>query len=339
MSRFTINAVEGPLYDDELESHGAHFTQSSLYRRWQENRGLTVERFVMKEHEAPILFFQTITAPLVAGRNQIYIPHGPVALTPNLSAEHIAEFKKNLLTIAKVRKAAFVRLDPPTTADLFNQLFGQAPKLASHSVLAQPRYEWILDISPSIENIFDSFPKDTRYSIRTSEKRGTSTKIITENFLAHLDDFYRLMSDTAKRNHFKLHPKSYYEKVFIETEKARGGYLVVATFDDQPLVINLIVTFGTTALHIFGGSSSEHRDKLPSYLAHYEGIKEAKRRGSTKYSFGGVSYGQDQKESWVDLTSFKKNFPGVATDLGKLYDFPISRLWYYFYIIAKLFRK
>ena len=57
MSRFTISAVEGPLYDNELAACGAHFTQSSLYRLWQEDRGVTVERFVLKENEQPVLFF------------------------------------------------------------------------------------------------------------------------------------------------------------------------------------------------------------------------------------------------------------------------------------------
>lgn len=52
---FTINAIEGPLYDAELAGHHAHFAQSSLYRDWQKERGLTVERFVIKEHEAPVL--------------------------------------------------------------------------------------------------------------------------------------------------------------------------------------------------------------------------------------------------------------------------------------------
>ncbi len=338
MTHFVVTAVEGPLYDNKLTAHGTHFTQSSLYRQWQEDRGFTVERFVLKENEQPVLFFQTITAPLIFGKNQLYIPHGPVALINEISLEAIAEFKKSLQNIAKIRRAIFVRFDPKTP-DLFDQMFGRAPRLAYHSTLTQPRYEWILDISATTEKLFDTLPKDTRYSIRTSERRGAEVKTVTENFSVYLEDFYRLLEATAARNNFRPHPRAYYQKVLAETEKAKGGFLVVSSFDGQPLTINLVTIFGATALHIFGGSSSEHRDKLPSYLAHWAGFKEAKRRGATKYSFGGISHGEDQKENWADITAFKKNFPGTVMDFGPLYDFPISRLWYYLYILGKLIRK
>ncbi|MDQ5957834.1 MAG: hypothetical protein QG665_161 [Patescibacteria group bacterium] len=336
---FTINAIEGPLYDAELAGHHAHFAQSSLYRDWQKERGLTVERFVIKEHEAPVLFFQIITAPLVGNKNQLHIPHGPVFLTNAPSANLIREFKKQLISIAKVRQAVFVRFNPDLKyQNLFTKHFYFTPSAIKHSVLTQPRFEWVMDIGQDIANIFDSLPKDTRYSIRTAEKRGAETKIITENFLDHLDNFYQLLDETAKRNHFHLHPKSYYEKILSETEKSHTGFLVVTSFNNEPLVINLVVVFGGTALHVFGGSSSDYRDKLPSYLAHWTGINEAKKRFATKYSFGGVSTANDKKESWADLTNFKKNFPGTEADFGPSYDLPIRRLWYYLYIFRKLIR-
>ncbi|MEK7136099.1 MAG: peptidoglycan bridge formation glycyltransferase FemA/FemB family protein [Patescibacteria group bacterium] len=340
MSNFTINAVEGPLYDDELATHGAHFTQSSLYRLWQEDRGFTVERFVIKDNEKPILFFQAISAPLFLGKKQMYLPHGPVSLTANISPALVLAYKKFLLDIAKVRRAIFVRFDPSLEITTnFHQHFSLAPQLAYHSTLTQPRYEWILDISGTEEKLFASLPKDTRYSIRTAERRGAETKIEVENFLSYLATFYELMTETADRNGFRLHPKSYYEKVFIESEKNRKGFLVIVSFAEQPLVINLITIFGTTALHVFGGSSSAQRDKLPSYLAHWTGFLASRSRGALNYSFGGVAHNEDKKESWIDLTAFKKNFPGVVTDFGPIYDLPISRLWYYLYILGKIFRQ
>ncbi|OHA58915.1 MAG: hypothetical protein A2571_00860 [Candidatus Vogelbacteria bacterium RIFOXYD1_FULL_44_32] len=339
-NQFTINAIEGPLYDTELSSHNAHFAQSSLYRDWQENRGLTVERFVIKENGAPALFFQIITAPLIGNKNQLHIPHGPILLTSTPSEDLIREFKKQLIRIAQVRQAVFVRFNQDLKyQNLFTKHFSFTPPAIKHSVLTQPRFEWVMDISQDINNIFDSLPKDTRYSIRTAEKRGAETQIITENFLDHLDNFYKLLNETAKRNHFQLHPKSYYEKVLIETEKSHAGFLVVTSFDNEPLVINLLIIFGNTALHIFGGSSAQHKDKLPSYLAHWAGINEAKKRLATKYSFGGISTPNDKKESWADLTNFKKNFPGTEVDFGPSYDLPIKRLWYYLYIFRKLIRR
>ncbi len=340
MNNFSVSAVEGPLYDNEIANLGAHFTQSSLYRSWQEKRNFEVERFVLKQNNEPLLFFQTITAPLAFGKNQIYIPHGPIALQENITPEIIRELKTSLKQIARVRRAIFVRFDPDQKiSKMFNKYFTLSPKLAYHSTLTQPRYEWVMDISNDEKNLLEKLPKDTRYSIRTSQQRGAKVDIITENFANYLPDFCKLLDETGQRNGFRPHPSSYYELVLNQTEKSKEGFLVVVSFEEKPLVINLVTIFGSTALHVFGGSSSDHRNKLPSYLAHWAGFIEAKKRGATTYSFGGVSYGEDQKATWTDLTAFKKNFPGEARDFGHLYDLPISYLWYYLYILGKIFRQ
>ncbi|OHA60100.1 MAG: hypothetical protein A2589_00250 [Candidatus Vogelbacteria bacterium RIFOXYD1_FULL_46_19] len=343
MGRLTIsNITNNEPWPNKAEAE-AHFTQSELFGQWQIERGFKVRRLVLKDNDRPILWWQALTAPLIRRHTQIYIPHGPIVLDPSdLNPTVIKLFKEELFKLAREDKAVFVRLDPQikdwTKSALNKNGFKTAPAFAAHSTLTQPRYEWIMDLIGSETDWFNRMSKDTRYSIRTAQKRGTVTEIINENLTSELNNFYQLVLETSKRNNFRLHPKSYYEKVLSETSRNQSGFIVKASFNGIPLVMNLITTGSPTALHVFGGSTTVHRDQLASYLAHWAGFIEAKRQGATTYSFGGISFGEDQNPSWVDLTAFKQKFPGHIKDYGPLYDLPISRLWYYAYVTAKKFR-
>ena len=334
---YLLKEITDSSYDDVIEQVGAYFTQSSLYKNFQAGRNLTVKTFVITESDIDLAYFQIIIAPLLKNYRQIYLPHGPVLLTDQWSENLLQFLKQELTNIAKSHRAVFVRLDSP--ADIFSSFFIPAPSLAYHTALAQPRFEWVMDISNADNFKLDTLPKEVRYSIRTAEKRGVTTKVISHNLSDYLDDFYTLMTETADRNGFYLHPKNYYQSIFTELDKTGKGFLVIASFGDEILVVNLLVTFGQTALHLFGGSATAHKDKLASYLAHFAGFKEAHQRGLKYYSFGGIAYGDNPELTWKDLTAFKQKFPGQVHDFGPIYDIIISPVWYYIYNFYKYLRQ
>lgn len=323
-------------FDQDLKRAYAHFTQSSLYRKFQTTRGLKVKNFTITKDAEPMVFFQLIIAPLFGGKTQIYIPHGPVLLRGSWSVDLISFFKTSLTALAKRSRAVFVRFD--STDNLFSQFFSSAPRFAYHTVLTQPRFEWVTTLPSTSEDLVNQFSKDLRYSIRTAKGKGVEIEIVKKDLVGQLDIFYSLLKEAAERNHFHLHPKNYYQQILVETEKADQGLLVIAKFEGETLVVNLLVGFGDTVLHLFGGSTHLHKDKLPSYLAHSAGMEEAIHQGFKYYSFGGIAYGDHLEPTWKDLTAFKRKFPGEAKDFGKLYDLKVAPIWYYIYTIYKLWR-
>ena len=48
MNDFTFRVLEDNEYDTEINNLGGHFTQSFLYKKWQEKRtGVEVYRFIL----------------------------------------------------------------------------------------------------------------------------------------------------------------------------------------------------------------------------------------------------------------------------------------------------
>ena len=343
MSKYSLTNISSSLYDKEVAKIGGHFTQSALYYNWQSTTTTIPERFIFSTGDVPKVFMQIFTSPLVGHKNQIHIPHGPIFLTDDITTEEIKNLKEKLRDLAEARQAVFVRLDPQNIAEsdleYLTENLKPTPPESSHTTHTQPRLEWRTDISVSEEKIFSSQSKKTRYAIRTAEKRDSVTKIISQNLISHLDTFYDLLKETAERGQFSLHPKSYYENVLIETEKSGSGFLVISSYDSKALVVNLITLYGNGAYHVFGGSSSTHRDQLATYLAHWAGFVESKKRGSSFYNFGGISDDTTPIESWANITYFKRQFAGEAYDLGPTYDLILLPFWYYLYTIRKKLKK
>lgn len=338
MKDFTFTTLASSMYDDRINTIGGHLTQSFLYNLWQKERpGVEVERLILQKQNEPQIFLQILIAPLAGGKKQAFIPHGPIALTKNINRETIDALVINLKQYSQKNNIAFVRFDPqfftPETLKNIKEKTRPTPKKGYYSVLSQPRYEWLVDISKSETELLNSLNKNTRYSIRTAIKRGTTTKIVSNNLNQYFPEFYRLMEETANRAGFKLHPKKYYQHIFTTLNNQNQSFLVVSEFKQEILAINLIVIYGGTALFVFGASSSSYREQFSTYLSHWAGFLESARLGAKHYSFGGVSHETDL--SWQNVSHFKKQFTGLIKDFGPTFDLVISPFWYYLYIIKK----
>ena len=224
---------------------------------------------------------------------------------------------------------------PRQSNKLLSRFFKKAPQYTYHSAYFQPRYEWLLNLETSEEELLKGMHDNTRYSIRLAERKEIKTEIVTENFKKYFEDFYRLMSRTAQRNKFALHPKKYYECIFQNLNKAVGSYLSIARYQEKILTINLMIAFGKTAYYAFSCSNNEERNRAPSYQALWKAILHAKKLNMRYFNFGGISNGDPLYKSWEGLTSFKKKFGGKETRHSDFFDLVTNPFWYQLYILRK----
>jgi lipid II:glycine glycyltransferase (peptidoglycan interpeptide bridge formation enzyme) len=282
-----------------------------------------------------------IKYPLVRGKSYFYIPYGPVL--KDFSRELLEVLKTQLLSIAARNDAVFVRLDftPLAHSDgqnkLLGSLFTKAAEYTYHSAYFQPRIEWFLDLNKSEDELQKGMHEKTRYSIRTAIKRGAVTEILSSDFVKHFPVFYELMCETAKRNGFSLHEKEYYRNIF-ENLDPTNAYIVLAKFGGKILVVDVFIKYGQVINYVFSGSSSEHRDVLPAYIAQWAAITHAKKLGGRFYNFGGVASGELYK-GWEGLTRFKKRFGGFEVKHSDFYDLVSRPLWYYLYNFRKIIKR
>ena len=336
MRRYQLQELkETDLFDPTTINRDAPFTQANFYGDWQKNLGRRARRFLVLDGQDKIAYFQIIKYSVPFDKSYLYIPYGPVI--KDNSEDLLIFLQKNLKEIAKSEKSVFVRLDftPCQANELLSRFFKKAPQYTYHSAYFQPRYEWLLNLGTSEEELLKEMHDNTRYSIRLAERKEIKTEIVTENFEKYFEDFYRLMSCTAERNKFALHPKAYYECIFQNLNKAENSYLSVAKYKDKILVINLIVIFGKTAAYVFSCSNNEERNRAPSYQALWKAILHAKKLNMRYFNFGGISNGDPLYKSWEGLTSFKKKFGGKEARHSDFFDLVINPFWYQLYILRK----
>lgn len=281
--------TSGEDFDPSTIYKNTPFTQAEFYGRWQNNKNRTTRRFLISSQGGVVAYFQIVKYPLIKNKSYLYIPYGPV--TKDFSSDFLVSLKEKIIEITKEEKAVFTRLDfsPETDNQLLSNYFNKSPTYTYHSAYFQPRFEWFLNLQKSKEELLEDMHNDTRYSIRTAKKREIEVKIITEGFNKYFEDFYNLITVTAQRNKFNLHPKNYYREIFDSLSSIKDSYLSIATYKDATLIIDVIIVYSGIANYVFSGSSNEERNRFPSYLAISEAILKAKDLGCNYFNFGGIS--------------------------------------------------
>ena len=325
-------------YDPSNLCENVPFTQASFYGDWQKSLGRPVKRFLVYADKEVVAYFLLIKYPLLLSKSYLYIPYGPV--TKDFSEDFFVNLKQELKRIAKVENSVFVRLDftPPATSNTLSKFFTKAPFYTYHSAYFQPRVEWFLSLEKSENELLMAMHEKTRYSIRLAERKEITAEIITGDFGKYFEIFYELMAGTAKRNGFSLHQKSYYENIFQNLHKI-NSYLSIARYGQKILAIDLIIIFSKTANYVFGGSSDEERNRMPTYLAQWKAICYAKQLNCAYYNFGGIATENKIYKGWDVLTIFKKKFGGKEIARSDFFDVVVNPFWYHLYNFRKRIKK
>jgi len=199
--------------------------------------------------------------------------------------------------------------------------------------------EWFLELKKSEDELLKEMHEKTRYSIRLAERKEITAEIVTEDFEKYFETFYTLIAGTAKRNGFSLHQKNYYDNIFQNLSKIENSYLSVARYDQKILAINLVIVFGRIANYVFGGSSDEERNRMPTYLTQWKAICYAKQLNCGYYNFGGIATENKIYKGWDGLTIFKKKFGGKEIKHSDFFDVVVSPFWYHLYNFRKRIKK
>lgn len=311
------------------------FAQAWFYGEWQEAMGRKVGRFIIRDDSETIGFFQFIKYPLPFGQNIIYIPHAPLLRQGyEGQADFLKVFCDTLTEIAKEENAIFARFDLNESEKKLNKYFHKVPSYSYHSVYFQPKYEWILDIDKPENELLNNIPRKNRYDIRFAENKGVTVEIIDGDLNKYFENFYDLLSKTAKRNNFSLHPKNYYQNIFSDCEKNKNAFLILTKYGNKFFAAHLLLIFGETAYSVFGGFDEQFKQLRALRLLHWRGILEAKKWGCKFYNFGAINSGDDYK-SYEGISEFKKSFGGQILIYPDSYDLISKPIWYWLYNLRK----
>src|SRR6185503_4784946 len=206
----------------------------------------------------------------------------------------------------------------------------------------QPPRTIIIDIKGSEEEILARMKQKTRYNIRLAEKKGVTVRAGND-----IESFHKMMLVTGVRDGFGVHSLEYYRRAYELFHPKQMGEILVAEYEGKPLAALFVARNGNRAYYLYGASTGEERNRMPTYLLQWEAMKWAKARGCEEYDLWGVP---DEDEATLEANfetrqdglwgvyRFKRGFGGqlkrAAQAIDRVYQ-PLAYRAYLGYVRAR----
>jgi len=267
-----------------------------------------------------------LSRTLIAGRSLWYAPEVHLA-----DAVAIKRLTTTVHDQAKKDKALCFRLELsiPHTEDLAESLRGVGFVKSFESV--QPEWRALVDVRPDEKQILSTMHQKGRYNIRLAQRHSV---VVEES--RDIETFYKLYTDTGKRDGFTPRGKEYLADFLAQVP---GAALFLAKKDDLPLAGAIVIFYDQTANYLYGASSAEQRELMAPHLLHWEIIREAKRRGVLHYDLGEVAPPDAPNHPLKGLTEFKLKFGAAPIHLMGSWDFILEPFWYTVFRVGERIRR
>jgi peptidoglycan pentaglycine glycine transferase (the first glycine) len=237
-------------------------------------------------------------------------------------------------SVCKQNRAVFLKLEP----DLWDN---QTPdtshvnlETSRHNI--QPPRTIIVDLTGTEDEILARMKQKTRYNIRLAEKKGVTVRPWED-----LSAFHDMMLVTGERDAFGVHSEKYYRRAFDLLHPRGMCELLLAEYGGKPLAALFVACHGNRAYYLYGASTDEERNRMPTYLLQWQAMQWAKSHGCEEYDLWGVpdegeatleaSFESRQEGLW-GVYRFKRGFGGQLKRAAQAMDRVYNPLLYQVYL-------
>jgi lipid II:glycine glycyltransferase (peptidoglycan interpeptide bridge formation enzyme) len=244
------------------------------------------------------------------------------------------QFWREIDSVCKSHRVIFLKIEPYSWDDQQPETWNLKLETSPHNI--QPPRTLIVDIRGSEEKILARMKQKTRYNIRLAEKKG-----VTVRAWDNIESFHKMMLLTGGRDGFGVHSLEYYKQAY-ELLKPKGMCeILVAEYEGKPLAALFVARNGNRAYYLYGASTDEERNRMPTYLLQWEAMKWAKARGCEEYDLWGVP---DEDEATLEASfetrrdglwgvyRFKRGFGGDLKRAAQAMDRVYNPLLYWAYL-------
>lgn len=235
----------------------------------------------------------------------LYAPRGPVVLDAAAAAELLCAAR----TLGRERRAYLLRIDPELDAsdlEAVAQLrrWGFRLKTATDFSLFQARYNYKLELTGlTPETLLLQYHPSMRRNVRLAQQNGLE---LCHGTVLDLDDFCRMMEQTARKNGFSARPKQYFHDILTQMPELATLYL--ARTEGRTIAAAIMIRFGTTASFFYGCSDSEYLELHPNELLQYQMQCDALQSGCTCFDLRGVEGEPEESNPKFGLHCYKMKF-------------------------------
>jgi len=335
----------------------SHPLQSWEWGEFREKTGVKVVRRV-SFNEKKIVGGFTITLhnipklPYKIG----YLPKGDLP-----TEDEVGE----IIKIGQENKCIFVQIEPNVIRQIINQEQGSTNEgqkkkkqikqfeglIHDSKFHLQPsfhplftKYNFVLDITPSEEELLKSFHAKTRYNIKVARDKH-NVRVVFDSSRESFVDYLQLLEETTSRQAFYAHSPEYHKKLYetlphtfskdkLTYHIARALY-TDSSGKEHTLAAWVLFSFGKTLYYPYGASSNLYRFTMASNLICWEVIKYGKQLGLDKFDmWGALGPDPDKSDAWYGFHRFKAGYSPEHLEYVGSYDIVTNPALYNFYKVA-----
>lgn len=326
--------VSLPDWNHFLSQHpNAHLLQTGEWGELKSAFGWKPVRVISGNVGVQILFRK-----LPLGFTVGYIPKAVISdqLSVNSDQSSVGsdQFWKEVDSVCRNHRAIFLKLEPDLWSDPQPETWNLKLETSPHNI--QPPRTILINIKDDEDTILARMKQKTRYNIRLAEKKGVTVRAWDD-----IESFHKMMLVTGGRDGFGVHSLEYYRRAYELFHPKGMCEILVAEFEGKPLAALFVACNGNRAYYLYGASTDEERNRMPTYLLQWEAMKWAKSRGCDEYDLWGVP---DEDEATLEsnfesrhdglwgVYRFKRGFGGELKRAAQALDRVYNPLLYWAYL-------
>ncbi len=316
-------------WDFALQRMGGHFLQSTLWQRVQTALG----HDVIWARDEQWMWAGAIRAghfPRYA-----YLPHGPTAISLAAMTRALEE----AVNAARARSLDFVRTEPAGAAAV--DALRASGAYPSRPI--QPRWTWILDLTPEEAMLRRGLSAGHRGAINAAARRGLTLRASADP--EDIEVFLGLQARTAAAGRFRGQAQSYHRAVARTLMPEGAATLYIAEAAGDPVAAAMCFDFSGTRYYAHAVSDPDSGRKLQAAAPLvWRMILDASESGARRFDFWGISPADQaapgaHPHPWDGFSQFKRSFGGAAVERAGTWDLGVRALRHGLYRAAVRLRR
>lgn len=329
-----------------------HFLQSPLWEQYEQLEGYQTFR-LQDQHFSALAVLQSTPVG-----KYLFCPYGPTVDSPDSLPTALDALK----SLAHEQGAFFIRIEPtfPLPAELVNSFHLKK----SHDL--DPAHTWVLDLSPSVDELLKGMESRKVRYWRNHQKKGITIR--QSHDPAEITILTKLLSKLGDKDNFipqpEEHLKNQLESGFATlyiaelestsqeptdqesinqkpTDQTSTTSKSTPTTQNQPtkskfpIAAALIYDYNGTRYYAHAAADSRYQKLASGTIVLIQMILDAKEQGAKIYDFWGMTPSSDRNHPWYGFTQYKKSFGGRQVDYAGTYDLPLKPFRYQLYLLIR----
>lgn len=326
-----VDFSERSLYDGVVR----HPMQMWSWGDFRQSTGVDVERYGVFEGKNILSGLQVTFHPIPhTGMTMGYFPKGPMPDEEQLLALKELGKRKNALAI-KMEPNVASPVGQPTAFPQIQQF------LADHgAVSGKPlftRYTFILDLTPSEQELLAGMRPKTRYNVSLAERKGVT--VVQDDSEAGLEEYLNILKETTARQQFYAHGPEYFRKMWHVLGRSGNAHILKAQAEGRTVAAWILFVHKGVLYYPYGASSNEFREYMPSNLLMWRAIQLGKSWGCTSFDmWGALGPEPSSSDPWFGFHRFKQGYGSVLHEFVGTYDLVLNAPMYKLFTLADSIR-